>query len=445
MSEATHAHRDPARPDASDKGTAPRPTEGAPLPRTASRAGDMRSRVLNLMALQGVVGNAAVQRMVASTPRPPGRAVQRQETVGEMCAPPEPAAEPNQSIAPDVGGVCEEPLRVVTYQGQQHAIPESEWSAFVRNLMRIGRAEMGRPVQSKAQDARSLYEHFRELNSDQWAVAWVLEVFSWQDLEDDVLPLLTQADASVEAMMAAFDGEDVDAARIATADAEAKATAALQRMKEYRDRMIGAGEATVTGLEITQTACFTIFAVAGGAVLAAPAAAGGLGLGVVSSGAIMGGSSALLSSASGVAGQALAHGADSVSWTDLQGVALDTLLGAAGGAIGAGVASKLAPAVTNQLYARLVSRGLFTGVPEEVVKQVIRNAFEGGASNMLQGALTDAVGVLRGTATVGDLVSNAVTNLIAGGITGIIQGRLRTHRGGHRQIMGGGEDIAVAW
>lgn len=445
MAEATHAHRDAARPGPESQRTGPRPSEERPVRGGVPGTTDAGSRVLNLMALQGAVGNSAVQRMLASTPGPASPVVQRQTTVGEMCELPDQSTEANQSIAPDVGGVCEEPLRVVTYQGQQHAIPESEWPAFVQNLMRIGRAEMARPVQSKAQQARDLFEHFRELNDDQWAVSWVLEVFSWQDLQDDVLPLITQAEASVEAMTAAFDGEDLDAARIATADAEAKAEAALQRMQQYRDEMIGAGEATVTGLQITQTACFTIFAVAGGAVLAAPAAAGGLGMGVVSSGAIMGGSSALLSSASGVAGQALAHGADSVSWTDLQGVALDTLLGAAGGAIGAGVASKLAPAVTNQLYARLVSRGLFTGVPEEVVKQVIRNAFEGGASNMLQGALTDAVGVLRGTATVGDLVRNAVSNLVAGGIAGIIQGRLRTHSGGHRQIMGSGDDIAVAW
>jgi hypothetical protein len=47
------------------------------------------------------------------------------------------------STAPDEGPqVCEEPTRVIVYQGRHHVIPESEWPAFVSNLMRIGRSEL---------------------------------------------------------------------------------------------------------------------------------------------------------------------------------------------------------------------------------------------------------------------------------------------------------------
>ena len=81
---------------------------------------------------QGGDGEAIVQRQVA---------VQRQDhTVGDMCT--AKTDEPNASRAPaPEESVCKEPLHVLTYQGRQYAIPESQWPAFRTRLKKTFRTE----------------------------------------------------------------------------------------------------------------------------------------------------------------------------------------------------------------------------------------------------------------------------------------------------------------
>ena len=169
---------------------------------------------------------------------------------------------------------------------------------------------------------------------------------------------------------------------------------------------------------MTETACFTIFAIAGGAVLAAPVAAGGLGLGVVSSGAVMGGGTALLSSAAGVGAKAV-YG-DEVGWADVKDVTIDTVVGAAGGAVGGAVAAKVAPFLAPTLTKSLVANGLFKNVAEDTLAKAVGSVVGGSAGGMVQGAITDGIRVLRGQATIEQLLRNVVVNLIAGGIAGLV-------------------------
>ena len=222
----------------------------------------------------------------------------------------------------------------------------------------------------------------------------------------------------MEQLKKLVDGDDLGATEAATRTAQEKVDEAYRAILEYRDRQISAGKTTVTVLQVTETVCFTVFAVAGGAVLAAAVAAGGLGLGVVSSGAIMGGGTALLTSASGVG--AKAYYGDEVGWQDVKNVAIDTVVGAAGGAAGSAVAAKLAPFLAPALTKSLVANGLFTNVAEETLAKAVAAVVAGSAGGMVQGAITDGVRVLRGQATMEQLLRNVVINLIAGGIAGLV-------------------------
>ena len=152
--------------------------------------------------------------------------------------------------------------------------------------------------------ARGYYDDMKKLNDDQYIVAWFLEAARSGINLDEVAPEITAGEQAMEQLKKLVDGDDLGATEAATRTAQEKVDEAYRAILEYRDRQISAGKTTVTVLQVTETVCFTVFAVAGGAVLAAPVAAGGLGLGVVSSGAIMGGGTALLTSASGVGAKA---------------------------------------------------------------------------------------------------------------------------------------------
>ena len=163
---------------------------------------------------------------------------------------------------------------------------------------------------------------------------------------------------------------------------------------------------------MTETVCFTVFAVAGGAVLAAPVAAGGLGLGVVSSGAIMAGHRAadqrqrcgrkgVLPRRGGLAGRQERRHRHSGRRRRR------------GGRLGG--CAKLAPFLAPALTKSLVANGLFTNVAEETLAKAVAAVVAGSAGGMVQGAITDGVRVLRGQATMEQLLRNVVINLIAGG------------------------------
>jgi hypothetical protein len=132
----------------------------------------------------------------------------------------------------------------------------------------------------------------------------------------------------------------------------------------------------------------------------------------------MGGGTALLSSAAGVGAKAVSG--DEVGWADVKNVAIDTVVGAVGGAAGAAVGAKLGPFLAPSLARSLVANGLFTDVAEEALTRAVASVVAGSAGGMVQGAITDGVRVVRGQATMEQLLRNVVVNLIAGGIAGLV-------------------------
>ena len=124
-----------------------------------------------LLGLQRVAGNRAAVASLAAAGR--GVGVQRDApTVGGTCPKDEVSSSP--APTPD-NAVCEEPLHLVTYQGQQYAIPESQWGGFLTRLKGTFRSEVLRPIESRMASARGYYDAMKSLNDDQYVVAWVLE------------------------------------------------------------------------------------------------------------------------------------------------------------------------------------------------------------------------------------------------------------------------------
>jgi hypothetical protein len=149
----------------------------------------------------------------------------------------------------------------------------------------------------------------------------------------------------------------------------------------------------------------------------------------------MGGGTALLSSAANVGGKVVVG--DEVGWTDLRTVTLETVTGAAGGALGAGVAARITPYIAPALTRSIMASGTLR-VAEPALAATVNGIVAGSSAGVVQGAVMDGIRVLDRRATFEQLLRNVVANLIAGGIIGAIAGRLSgTPPGGPPPPSGG--------
>jgi len=330
---------------------------------------------------------------------------------------PAPAAPTEVSLPPDAV--------IVSYEGQDYILTPAERDALMRGLVKKLQPAV-QQIKSKAESARFLYDYFVKLNNDQYVVSFFAELFGGAEMP--AATVISDAEAAANlANDCVAAGTDLTGSIAAIEDAELKVNQAINAMEEYRGRVISGAETTITILEVTKTASFATVGVLGGAVLAAPLAAGGAGLGLATSGAISGGGAALLDSIASSTGEAIFIGQQSLGDAALKAIK-DTAVGAITGGASAGFASRLAGPVVDGLYKALGSK-LFGEMAEEAAKQIIRNSFEGGIGNAIQGAFTDVIGMLTSDTTWGQLAEHIVENLIAGGIAGAIQARLPVARG----------------
>ena len=95
----------------------------------------------------------------------------------------------------------------------------------------------------------------------------------------------------------------------------------------------------------------------------------------------------------------------------------NTLLGAASGAIGGEIASRLSGPAASAIVRR-IGISAFGEMSEAAATEIIKEVLEGSFSSAFGGAISDAVGLLTGDQTWEGFLQNLVTNLIAGGIAG---------------------------
>jgi hypothetical protein len=335
-------------------------------------------------------------------------------------------------------------VRSFISEGKLCEIPEKEWPEFCRSLNQTIARDFLPQVRHELDLAVGLFNTLAKLNEKQSVSAWFAELFGGTDfpsyeyfgLAEDALRLAKTALAS----------EDISRASIAVKDAVQKTTTARQTIANYQSNVIAGAERTATGLEITAAVCFTIFNVAGGAVLTAPVAAGGAGMGALGAGVLASAGTTFLQSATArLVGPAL-YG-DKVAARDVLGVAVDTGISAAT-ALGSGaIMAKASGPLTEQLVNSRVFSDLVAKFGADAVSATIKNIIEGGIGNAVQGAFTDAIEAMRKNPdmTWTAFVTHLATNLIAGGIMGAVQGRIQVRGSGKRQIFGAGSDLETAW
>jgi len=324
-----------------------------------------------------------------------------------------------------------------SYQGKLYQLGEAEYEVLLRSIA----ARMDDVLYRRAFDRFNLavygYNQRVRIFNSQRVVGWILETWSGAELPDRELEQARESLGEARKLITVARGQDPPKGAAILQSTEALRTTEhrtkhVERLlSKYTNAIIASGESWVTGLQVVSTASFTIACVAGGAVLMAPVAVGGAGLGAASSGAIMGGSTTLLAAMSDTAGRGLVG--EDLQWSkEMLGWGKKGIVGAVGGGAGGAIVSKLSSPLASRLAGRLASR--FPNMPAEILHTHVKNALEGALSNAVQGAIVDTAQAMEGNITPAQFLQNVTTNLISGGIMGRLQANVMVTRAGFHQV-----------
>jgi hypothetical protein len=361
-----------------------------------------------------------------------GRALDLQRSVGNKATQDilirrlsEAKNEPLASYPPPA--LSEQKVRAFAFDGKNYEIPEHEWPPFCRKVNGMIAREFLPQVQKDAEQAQYLFNYFTKLNRENKVISWFAEVASGVDLPSP--EYFESANKTLKAAQTALAGTDLDEGQAALKHAVEAARMARILMRDYQAGVISGGEHVATALEITAASCFVILNVAGGAALAAPAAAGGLGLTAAQAGLLASGGTAFIQSAATKIAAPAWYG-DKVEGRAVAEVAMDTVVAVVTAKGSAAIMGKIGQPLANAIVKQPMMQGLIAEFGDDIVEATVRNILEGGVGNAVQSALTDIDKMVSQdpTMTMGALIQNLAINLVAGGLMGLVQGRLKVRR-----------------
>ncbi len=266
-----------------------------------------------------------------------------------------------------------------------------------------------RALNLAAEILNDCWNHYKELNDDQWFVSGVVEAISFADMPkrttiDNALKAAKQVESAVNA-------SDIDTFLKICPGAENQVNDASAKMQEYQARVELGGTIAITTLEFTKTASFVFVG-----VFAGPAVGAVAGTGVVASAVIGGAAVAATQSSATEVGHYIAG---TPGWTPGQAVSnvlIDTSVGAITGLIAKGGSSDVAKAVTAKVAAKLAAQKGFERLSKNAIAKVAAFLLKEGAKQALEDAVKDVGAMLKGDPkmTMEVFVENIATNFLKG-------------------------------
>ena len=242
-------------------------------------------------------------------------------------------------------------LRTVKFLGTTYNIPDAEWDTTKREVMRaIERKFLPKLVALKKtydDDYNYMWSIANENGFVTGLLATVVENLSFADVPTKEMSAVSK---SVDNVRKALKKRDVLACIFAMAAAQAAMKKYVDASEKYRKRVTGASTGGVEFLEFTRDKSFQLLGILAkvGIVMATPAAA----FKPVEIGAAVGAGTALIKSASNEVGNYLANNPRTSSEITLT-ILKDTYLGAAEGAFGAFVFSKVQGDVSKEIAKKM--------------------------------------------------------------------------------------------
>lgn len=297
--------------------------------------------------------------------------------------------------------------------GKYAGFTQKEWKSEQKKMADKLLAGPVREAKMKVAEAKATWEHFNELNSDQYIVSFFIETTRGAKLPSK--SLIDKAEKAASDLESLAKAQDFAGFMRRARTGSGEINAALDEMRKYRSEMIDGAGNWITGLEGTKWASFTILS-----IYAAPVAAASLGTGVVASAVVGGAAVKGLESAAGEIGNLSAGNAKGQDPGGMVSrVIIDTATGAitgwlskGGGAGGKSVVEAITRGITENIGKKLVAKG----VSEKAVEYVVKYVMSEGGKKALEGAVSDAAKALKGDPkmTVEQFVANVVKNFGTG-------------------------------
>lgn len=296
--------------------------------------------------------------------------------------------------------------------GKYVGLTDREWDRerkkMIDNLMRgpVREAKM------KAAEAKACWEHFNDLNKDQYIISFLVETTRGASLPPKTLiDRAERAANDIEAVAKAgdFNGYWRQARNCATT-----VNAAVDAMRKYRNEMIDGSDNWITGLEVTKWGSFTFLS-----IYAAPVVAAELGAGVVASAMIGGAGVKALESVGQEVGNWTAGNAKGQDPGGMiSRVLIDAGVGAItgflskGGSGGKSIVEGITRGLTESVGKTLVAKGVSKNAVEYVIKYVLTE----GGKKFVDGAISDAAKAIKGDPkmTIDQFIANCVKNIATG-------------------------------
>jgi predicted HAD superfamily phosphohydrolase YqeG len=306
--------------------------------------------------------------------------------------------------------------------GKVHCMTEAEYEKFKEGLIKNFKRTHLFALKSRASSARILWDHFKKQNDDQYIVAWFVS-FSAGDLPSQ--SIIINAEKAARSVSKAVKTGNLNKIAEATKKAEKIVNRAIHTMDAYRTKVIDGAGAWVTGLEITATASFAIFMVAGGAVLTAPA----IGMSSLGAGVTISGSAGFLRTTASEVGQSMAGINDDKFVSD---ILLGTIKGMATGAINSVVMAKIAKPLASKIAPAILGKVIEkTGVSYtvEALAPYLEQVIVGSANRVVATSVQALFSKMQGKHVSADqFFQDLATAAIAGGITGLLTKSLPVSR-----------------
>ncbi len=299
------------------------------------------------------------------------------------------------------------PTKFIRINGKYVGFTDKEYDrqmkAFIRDLKRGPLLEMKLAVAA----AETEWQHFDELNRDQWFVSFCVETSRGSRLPKK--GVIDKARAVCNQMEALADAGKLDKFAQEAPKAARIVNDALDQMRTYREEMVDGGGNWVTGLEVTKWTSFTILS-----VYAAPMAGAALGATALETAVVGGTALAMTESAAGEIGN---WSADNRKWKEggaLKRVLVDGAIGAILGYIskGASGGKHVVEAASEALVKRLARTAGFKALADRTLSKIAMYLLTEGAKGALETAVKDAAKRAKDSKSI--TLETFIENVISG-------------------------------
>ncbi len=284
--------------------------------------------------------------------------------------------------------------KIVTPDGKTLMFTKAEYEAEVAKICREIEKGPLNSMKSAVEILRDKWQHFYDMNDDQYIVSFIVETIARADLPSK--SIVTKAeDAYKKCQSAAAANKLADFTKSCGA-AEKSITDGMQKMHVYQNEIEGAADFSITVLEFTATASFTFCSVFAAPVVASVAGTGALASAVIGGAAVAATQSTATEIGHWGAGGfnvSLEGGKDSVT-----NIFIDTGVGAVTGLItkGGGGGKHVVEAIVVKAVPKVAAESGMKILSKETVKKVTVYLVTEGAKQSTEDAVKNVGAMLKG-------------------------------------------------